>query len=106
MFLVAMPRSLTRDYLKEEGFVLANCLRAQNGEGMARGARCQLATGRKAGLKTSKSTLCDLLPTVRLCLIMFHKISEQCHQLKAKYSNKPVGHFIFTRPQGSTYNPL
>lgn len=38
MFPVAMPSSLARDYLKEEGFVLADCLRAQNGEGMARGA--------------------------------------------------------------------
>lgn len=38
MFPVAMPSSLARDYLREEGFVLADCLRAQNGEGMARGA--------------------------------------------------------------------
>lgn len=42
--------NLTRDYLREEGFDLVDSLRTQNGEGIARGVRCQLVPGRQAGL--------------------------------------------------------
>lgn len=46
---------MTRDYLKEEGFVWADKFGAQNGEAMVRGAIFHLVTVRKAGLGNLKA---------------------------------------------------